>query len=66
MLSTITKTCVFCGKESSIAVDSGSLYLYNQGELAQNAFPTLSPSERELIISGTHSECWGGMFEDLD
>lgn len=31
---------------------------------AQDAFPYLSADERELIISGTCSECWNKLFSD--
>jgi hypothetical protein len=30
--------------------------------LVQDAFPHLSASQRELIMSGTCPECWVGMF----
>lgn len=62
MLSTIVKTCMICNREASVSVDSASLYLYNQGEYVHNAFPDLSPADREIIISGTHGECWDSMF----
>jgi len=66
MLSTIVKNCMFCGKESSISVDSASLYLYNQGAMIQDAFPDLTASEREVIKSGIHGECWDNTFKDFD
>ncbi len=30
----------------------------------QNAFPELTPDQREQIISGTHPKCWAKMFGD--
>lgn len=33
---------------------------------AQDAFPYLSADERELIISGTCSECWDKLFSDYE
>lgn len=35
---------------------------YANGDLIQNAFPTLSAEEREFIISGTDSKEWEEMF----
>ena len=37
---------------------------YVIGTSAQDAFPYLSPEERELIISQTCSECWEHMFDE--
>ena len=42
---------------------------YIAGQYAQDAFPFLSPEDREQIISGTHPKCWQEMFgscEDED
>ena len=33
-----------------------------QGEYIQDAFPTLTPGEREQLITGIHSECWDKEF----
>jgi hypothetical protein len=66
MLSTITNSCILCGKESSVSVDSHSLYLYNQGAMIQDAFPTLTANEREVIKTGIHGECWDEQFGDMD
>lgn len=35
---------------------------YNNGELAQFAFPNLSPSDREFYISGLTDEEWNEIF----
>jgi hypothetical protein len=32
------------------------------GQLAQNAFPHMSDGEREMLITGTHPECWEKLF----
>jgi hypothetical protein len=37
--------------------DDAALRYYN-GATIQSAFPMLSADERELLISGLHSECW--------
>ena len=35
---------------------------YNSGMLAQRAFPNLSPSEREFIMTGMTDEDWNEIF----
>jgi hypothetical protein len=65
MLSTISRTCSLCGKDSSMAVDSASLYLYNQGAMIQDAFPDSTPDERETIKSGIHGKCWDDFFGEV-
>lgn len=35
-----------------------------QGMLAQNAFPHLTPSEREFIMTGIVDEEWENTFDD--
>lgn len=39
---------------------------YKAGALAQNAFPNLSRSDREFIITGITSDEWDEMFADED
>ena len=39
----------------------------HEGVLAQNAFPTLKPSEREFIMTGISPEVWAAMVaRDLE
>lgn len=42
--------------------------VWNRGELIQNAFPMLTPAEREFIKTGYTPEDWDKMFgyEDED
>ena len=37
---------------------------YNNGALIQNAFPFLSPNEREFLLTGLFEEEWDGLFEE--
>ena len=54
--------CPFCGKISKLKVSTkvwrDGLNAYKNGALIQNAWPTLSPSDRELILTGICDECW--------
>lgn len=56
------KPCPMCGKGSTVEVSEEGFNKWRKGELIQNAFPELKSDERELLITGTHSECWDKLF----
>lgn len=59
----VTCPCCVCGKTSTVMVDPIALDEWRFGrKIAQDAFPDMSPDERELLISGTHNECWDVLF----
>lgn len=39
---------------------------FASGELIQDILPAMSLEQREMIITGTHPECWDAMFAYLD
>lgn len=57
-----TKPCICCGKQSIVKLLFTELAHYSRGAFVQDAFPRLSPMQRELLISGTHEACWDGLF----
>ena len=63
-----TKPCIFCGKIHTLTVDTKGLNNWIQGVHIQTALPELNPSERELLMTGTCSDCWDKnmKFEDED
>jgi hypothetical protein len=61
-----TMPCPECGKTSEMEVDPDALRRWQQGELIQNAFPNMTPNERELLVTGTHPACWDKIFEGMD
>ena len=67
---TINTRCPFCGKTTPVQIRRvADYYAWQNGEHAQDAFPYLSASERELLISGICPSCWDNMFppeEDED
>jgi len=72
---TVTKTCIACGKPASVEVDSERYNLWVEGRRmqapsrthsVQAIFPEMSPSDREILISGTHDECWQKMWGEDD
>ena len=58
----ITTVCPFCQKPHSFYTDADAwakgLKAYQDGANIQYAFPFLTPSERELMMTGTCDECW--------
>ena len=49
---TFTGTVINTGKEQSVTVKAPDLFKYRQGAYIQDAFPYLSPPEREFLLSG--------------
>lgn len=63
MMSVVTNPCLMCGKVSSVKVPVEGYRAWKfHGQLIQRAMPGLSANERELLISGTHAECWDRLF----
>ena len=59
---TVVTCCPFCHKAHEIAVNEMDYLDWQDGKLAQDAFPYLSASDREMLITGIDDECWNGMF----
>ena len=60
----IERVSPFSGKTNVMDLDvtEADLWLYRNGALLQQAFPNLSPAEREFIKSGFTQEDWDMMF----
>jgi hypothetical protein len=54
--------CPFCGRGNEIEVNEADYWDWDDGMLAQDAFPYLSADEREMLISGICPTCWDSMF----
>lgn len=59
---TVVTYCPFCGRGNEVEVNEMDYLNWYDGELAQVAFPYLSASEREMLISGICSTCWDNTF----
>jgi endogenous inhibitor of DNA gyrase (YacG/DUF329 family) len=55
-------TCPFCGSTHSVTVNMNDWFDYQNGKLAQNAFPYLNPTEREQLISNMCPACQKKVF----
>ena len=54
--------CPFCGRANEIEVNEMDYLDWQDGVLVQDAFPYLSASEREMLISGICPTCWAHTF----
>jgi hypothetical protein len=67
------KCCFCCGKFATVELSDEQHEQYRkwvasgERDFVQDALPSWSAGMRELLITGTHEECWGRMFaEDKD
>lgn len=58
------RPCVVCGKASIMTVDKAGYEAWQSGTHIQYAFPEMSADEREILISGTHPECWEILWKE--
>lgn len=62
----VGRHCPFCDQyhEVLVYVDESFIAWENGDLLAQEAFPYLTASEREILISGICPKCWDKMFPE--
>jgi hypothetical protein len=66
-LFSVTKTCAWCCGFSNINMTYTQHEKYVQREVyVQDIFPHISKELCEVLITGTHPECWIEMFEEYD
>ena len=54
--------CPFCGRGNEVEVNEEDYWDWQDGTVAQNAFPYLTAEEREMLISGICPDCWNSMW----
>lgn len=55
--------CFHCGGNSEVTLDGTGYYQYFVlGSTFDKALAELTADEREVLISGTHIECWDAMM----
>lgn len=59
---TIYTRCRMCGATRDIVVGDEDWAAWKGGTYAQEAFPYLSTSQREMLISQTCDGCWDRIF----
>lgn len=63
-----TPKCVVCHKSTILEItrEQYAKLVHPHGPNVQEIFPDWNASERELLISGTHSKCWDLIFTEAD
>lgn len=54
----LAKSCPFCGVRRTVVLDRDRFRRWRSGEYVQVAFPDLSVSDREWLISGACGSCF--------
>jgi hypothetical protein len=58
LISYVSPACILCGKSTTMELDSEDIYKWRGGSLIQDIWPDMPKEQREVIMSGTHPECW--------
>lgn len=58
--------CEVCGFNAVLEIPAKQYFAWKDGGHAQEVFSDWSPEKRELLISGTHPECWNSLFDGMD
>lgn len=60
----ITRTSGFTGKVhiKDLPITQAEIYRWQGGELIQNVWPSLSPDDREFLMTGVTAEEWEASF----
>jgi hypothetical protein len=56
------KPCTFCNKKAVVTMTDVEYRRYISGLSIQEALPSWPRNQRELLLTGTHAECWDAMF----
>jgi hypothetical protein len=58
--------CLICTEVGRVEVEESDFYKWKKDTLIQDAFPYLDDNQREMLMTGTHSQCWDEMMEGLE
>ena len=61
-----TPRCVVCGNTAFLEVEAEGFARWIGGMYVQDALPTLTDDQRELLLSGTHAHCWATLWPEED
>lgn len=62
-----TRPCLYCGRISFLKIDAEAYDAWAvQRVNIRDAFPDLTPDQRELIKTGIHPGCWDALFSTED
>lgn len=63
----IERKCFYCGETTNFIMSPEQYELYViKHEFVQDVFPNTPAPIREIMISGTHPDCWDELFGSDD
>ncbi len=62
---TLGFVCPMCSTYHTLTVELEQYLNYQSGELVQDAFPKMSPTNRERILSGFCPDCQKEIFKEF-
>ena len=61
--TTITTHCHLCNKTTDVEVPTGGYLLWKARKATiQEALPTLTADEREMLMTGIDGACWDALY----
>lgn len=61
-VTVLTPPCPVCDETHELVVPALSFQAWMDGGTVQDAFPQLTPAQRELLITGTDAACFAELF----
>lgn len=65
-MMTFEGRCPFCGKKTEIQIEEAQYFNWLSGAMVQDAFPTLSATDREVLLTGMCPKCQDSIFGSDD
>lgn len=62
MVTVQTPSCTVCSRTSRLSVPRPGLELWRAGAYIQDVLPALTADEREMLLTGTHPDCWDRLW----
>jgi len=61
-----TNPCIMCGETATVKMLVHHYLEWQKGGLINMVCPEMPAETREMLISGTHPDCWDKMVQDDD
>lgn len=62
----VETSCPCCGKRQSFIAPTDGLEKWSNGMCIQDAMPSVSPADRELLITGICDDCFNSFIDEDD
>lgn len=64
MVTVTTKPCMLCQASTIVEITEAEQSALDSGAYIQDALSSRPEAFRELLITGTHGDCWNTMFPE--